>query len=95
MKAIVAILLLGMTGAAFAETSKPADQPITVYKGGKPYIYDSARTPYRAGTPYIDDRLQMRRLLPSGFRSDAPEAAPDTAQDKPTPEKAPAPKSPG
>jgi hypothetical protein len=43
MKAIVAILLLGMTGAALAETGKPADQPITVYKGGKPYIFDGLR----------------------------------------------------
>jgi len=43
MKAIVAILLLGMTGAALAETGKPADRPITVYKAGKPYIYDSLR----------------------------------------------------
>ncbi len=94
MKAIAAILLLAMTGAALAEPSKPADQPVTTYKDGKPYIFDSARTPYRAGTPYLDDRLQMRRLLPSGFRSDAPEASPDSAQDKPTPEKAPAPKSP-
>ena len=96
MKAIIAILLLGVTGAALAETSKPADQPITVYKGGKSYIYDRASTPYRAGTPYIDDRLQMRRLLPSGFRSDSQKApsdatqgAPDTG-DKPAPEKTPA-----
>jgi hypothetical protein len=43
MKAIVAILLLGMTGAALAETSKPADQPLTVYKAGKPYIFDGLR----------------------------------------------------
>jgi len=43
MKTIVAILLLGMTGAALAESSKSADQPITVYKGGKPYIFDSLR----------------------------------------------------
>jgi hypothetical protein len=43
MKAIVAILLLGMSGAALAETAKPTDQPITVYKAGKPYIYDSLR----------------------------------------------------
>ena len=95
MKATAAILLLTMTGTALAEAGKPADQSITVYKGGKPYIYDSARTPYRAGTPYIDDRLFMQRRLPMGFRSDASEASPDTAQDKPTPEKTPAPKSPG
>jgi hypothetical protein len=43
MKAIIAILLLGMTGAALAESSTPADQPITVYKGGKPYIFDGLR----------------------------------------------------
>jgi hypothetical protein len=95
MKAIVAILLLATTGAAQAETGKPADQPVTVHKAGKPYIFDGARTPYRAGMPYIDDRLQMRQLLPSGFRSDAPEASPDSAQDKPTPVIAPAPKRPG
>ena len=93
MKAVVAILLLAMTGAAQAEPSKPA--AVTTYKDGKPYIYDSARTPYRAGTPYIPDRLFMQRRLPMGFQSDAPEASPDTAQDKPTPEKAPASKSPG
>ena len=43
----------------------------------------------------MDDRLQMRRLLPSRFRSDALEASPDSTQDKSKPEKAPAPKSPG
>ncbi len=43
MKAIIAILLLTVSGAALAETGKPADQPITVYKGGKPYIYDGMR----------------------------------------------------
>jgi hypothetical protein len=41
MKTIAAILLLAMTGTALAETQ--ADQPITVYKAGKPYIYDSVR----------------------------------------------------
>ena len=43
MKAIVAILFLATAGAALAETGKPADQSITVYKAGKPYIYDSLR----------------------------------------------------
>ena len=53
MKAIVAILLLGMTGAALAETAKSADQPITVYKGGKPYIFDGLRRmcPQTRGAP--------------------------------------------
>lgn len=41
MKAVVAILLLATAGAALAETQ--ADRPITVYKAGKPYIYDSVR----------------------------------------------------
>jgi hypothetical protein len=41
MKTIAAILLLAMTGAALAEA--PADQTIKVYKGGKLFIYDSAR----------------------------------------------------
>jgi hypothetical protein len=41
MKTIAAILLLAMTGTALAETQ--ADQPITVYKAGKPFIYDSVR----------------------------------------------------
>jgi hypothetical protein len=43
MKTIVAILLLAATGAALAETGKPADQSITVYKAGKPYIFDGLR----------------------------------------------------
>ena len=68
MKTIVAILLLGMTGPALAEPGKPAEQPITVYKGGKPYIYDRNSTPYRAGAPYIDDPLIMRLHAPAGFR---------------------------
>jgi hypothetical protein len=52
-----------------------------VYKGGKPYIYDG---------------LQPKApRVPHGFRSDAPEASPDTSQDKPMPEKAPAPKGVG
>ena len=95
MKTIVAILLLATTSAALAEPSKAADQPVTTYKDSKPYIYDSARTPYRAGTPYIDDPLIVRLHAPTGFRSDALEASPDSVQDKSMPEKAPAPRSPG
>jgi hypothetical protein len=91
MKAIIAILLLGVTGAALAETSKPADQPITVYKGGKPYIYDRASTPYRAGTPYISDRLFMRQRLPTGFRPDTQDASPDATQGTPDTTNRPAP----
>ena len=49
MKTIVAILLLGMTGAALADTVKPATSD-------KPYIYDSARQRYQ------DDRLRSHRL---------------------------------
>ncbi|HMH64455.1 MAG TPA: hypothetical protein VK515_02640 [Rhizomicrobium sp.] len=41
MKTFAVIALLTMSGAALAET--PADQPIKVYKGGKLFIYDSAR----------------------------------------------------
>jgi len=81
MKAIAAILLLAMTGTAQAETGKPADQPVTVYKDGKPFIFDGMR--------------RMAPRMPYGFRSDAPEASPDSAQDKPAPEKAPAPKGRG
>jgi hypothetical protein len=91
MKAIIAILLLTVPGAALAETSKPADQSITVYKGGKPYVYDRASTPYRAGTPYISDRLFMRQRLPTGFRPDALEAPPDASQGTPDPTNKPAP----
>ena len=54
MKTIVAILFLSLSGAALAETA--ADQPIKVYKGGKLFIYDSARQQYR------DDRLRSHRL---------------------------------
>jgi hypothetical protein len=43
MKSVVAILLLATAGVALAETGKPADRPITVYKAGTPYIYDSQR----------------------------------------------------
>jgi hypothetical protein len=43
MKAIVAILLLATAGAALADTAKPTDRPITVYKAGKPYIFDGRR----------------------------------------------------
>ena len=68
MKAILATLLLTVSGAALAETGKPADQPVTVYRDGK---------------PYMDDRLQMRRLLPSGFRSDAQQAPSKVIQDQP------------
>jgi hypothetical protein len=42
MKAIVAILLLATAGTALADT-KPTDRPITVYKAGKPYIFDGRR----------------------------------------------------
>ena len=84
MKAIAAILLWAMTSGVLADTAKP----VTSDKDGKSYIYDSARK------PYIDDRL-MRLHAPTGFRSDAPETSSDTAQDKPMPEKSPAPKSPG
>ena len=42
MKAIIAILLCDDRRGA-GRDGKPADQPITVYKGGKPYIYDGMR----------------------------------------------------
>ena len=89
MKAIAAILLLAMTGGVLADTAKPA---ATSDKANKSYIYDSARTPLDGRHPYLDDRLLPRRLLLGGFRSDASEASPNSAQDKPTPESAPAPK---
>jgi hypothetical protein len=52
MKTIVAVLLLGMTGGALADTAKP----VTADQAGKSYIYDSNRK------PYIDDRLRSHRL---------------------------------
>jgi hypothetical protein len=73
MKTIAAILLLAMTGTALAETQ--ADRPITVYKAGKPYIYDSVRrkicpkqenancsTPSQTGKPEAE-----KMPLPKGF----------------------------
>jgi hypothetical protein len=91
MKAVAAILLLAMTGGVLADTAKP----MTGDNADKPYIYDSARKFFDGRHPYLDDRLQMRRLKPSGFRSDALEMSPDSAKDEPMPEKAPAAKSPG
>jgi hypothetical protein len=79
MKMIVAILLLGMTGPAIAETGKPAEQPITVYKGGKPYIYDGLR------------RMAPRCQMQDG--SEICSAVPEI--DKPKAEKKPAPKGVG
>ena len=79
MKVTVAILLLGMTGAALAETSKPADRPITVYKAGNPYIYDGLR------------RMAPRCQMQDG--SEICSAVPEI--DKPKAEKKPAPKGVG
>jgi hypothetical protein len=44
MKAIVAILLLATAGAALADTAKPLDRPIVIYKAGQPFIFDGNRT---------------------------------------------------
>ena len=77
MKAIAAILLLAMTGAALAETGKPADQPITVYKDGKPFIFDGMRRRLPSGF-----RSDVQKTPP-----DATQDAPDNAN-KPAPVKA-------
>jgi hypothetical protein len=68
MKALIVMALLATAGAASAETQ--ADQTITVYRAGKPTVYDSNRK------PYIDDRLRTHRL-----QEEAP-PAPDNKVEK-------------
>jgi hypothetical protein len=60
MKTITAILLLATAGAALADTAKPADRPIVIYKAGQPFIFDSKKIQCCTATQPVQKPLPVK-----------------------------------